>query len=745
MTPENTQMDTGPSVPPADWQADPVGPAYSELTQKLETYLTQDDLDRIAGAFQYSSEIHHGQLRKSGKPYITHPLAVAEICADWKLDSQAIMAALLHDVLEDSDVKFDELAQHFGAPVAGLVDDLSKLEKMHFQSQDDAQGENFRKMLLAMAQDVRVILIKLADRLHNMRTLDAMTPPKRNRIAKETMEVYVPIAHRLGINNLYREMQDLAFLSMYPYRYGVLERAVTRTRGNRLETLDRIHETVLQVLAKNGIDAELVGREKTLYGIYRRMRQDNLAFAQILDIDGICILVDTVSQCYTALGILHSMFKPIPGKVEDFIAIPKLNRYQSLHTTVVGHYSAPVLFLIRTHEMHQVAETGIAAHWLYKNTSESLTDIQQRSLGWLQSLLDIQTQTGNPTEFLEHVKVDLFPDSVYVFTPKSEIVALPREATALDFAYSIHTDVGNQTVAVKINNEPASMRTELKNGDIVEVITSPTSRPNPSWLSFVRTGKARSCIRSHLRSVDLEDSIKLGRQLLNQALQSIGEDPAILEQVLEKLLYETGSKTMDDIYHDLGVGKHMAPLIARRIAGLLDERKRRKHSRKSQEEAAVVAREPQPVIIYGSEGVNVQLASCCHPIPGDTIMGSLSMTRGLEVHQTGCALAKRSMAKEPDKWINVTWGEDLNRSFDSRLTVLVYEEKGILAKVATEISKANVNIVHVGMEAQEDFTTLKFTVQVECRTHLAHLLRRMRSIPSVIQVSRDRQSGRKRK
>ena len=746
MTQLHTQLDLETSSRPEEQQQSPSSVStYSDLSRKLETYLSKADMRRVQGAYLYSEAIHQGQTRKSGDPYITHPLAVAEICADWKLDTQAIMAALLHDVIEDSDVKLEELVERFGAPVAGLVDDLSKLEKMQLQSQDDAQGENFRKMLLAMAQDVRVILIKLADRLHNMRTLDAMSVPKRKRIAQETMEVFVPIAHRLGINNLYREMQDLAFHNLYPYRHEVLERAVNRTRGNRHETLERIHESVLQVLEKNGIEAQLYGREKTLYGIYRKMRQDHLTFAQILDIDGITVVVDTVGQCYTALGILHAMFKPIPGRVEDFIAIPKINRYQSLHTTVVGHYSAPVLFLIRTHEMHQVAETGIAAHWLYKNTTDSLTDIQQRSLGWLQSLLDIQTQTGNPVEFLEHVKVDLFPDSVYVFTPKSEIIALPREATALDFAYSIHTDVGNHTVAVKINNEPASLRTELRNGDIVEVITSPTSRPNPSWLSFVRTGKARSCIRSHLRSVDHADSIKLGKQLLNQALQSIGEDPVISQPVFDRLLYETGSKAMDEIYHDLGVGKRMAPLVARRIAGLADEMKRKSISRVSQPEEAPVVKEPQPVIIYGSEGVNVQLATCCFPIPGDTIMGMLSMSRGLEVHLTECGLAKRSMAKEPDKWINVAWGEDLNRSFDSRLKVLVYEEKGILAKVATEISKSNVNIVHVGMETQEDFTTLKFTVQVECRTHLANLMRRVRNIPSVIQIARERQVDRKRK
>lgn len=727
-----------PSSPaPVGYPTMPGVATFSHLTQKLETYLSKADMQRVREAFRYADEMHLGQIRKSGEPYISHPLAVAEICADWKLDTQAIMAALLHDIIEDLDVKIDELIERFGAPVAGLVDGLSKLEKLQFQNQVDAQGENFRKMLLAMSKDVRVILIKLADRLHNMRTLDAMDISKRKRIARETMEVYVPIAHRLGINNLYREMQDLAFHNLHPYRYETLHKAVSTARGNRYEILDKIHNKVSESLEKSGIRAELYSREKTLFGIYRKMRNQHLAFSQILDIYGFRVVVGTVAECYTALGVLHSLYKPMPGKVQDYIAIPKLNKYQSLHTTLIGPYGAPVEFQIRTHAMHHVAETGVAAHWLYKNPDENLTDIQKHSLGWLQSLLDIQQQTGNSAEFLEHVKVDLFPDSVYVFTPKAEIIALPREATALDFAYNIHTDVGNHTVAVKINNEPMPLRTELQNGDIVEVITSPTSRPNPSWLSFVRTGKARSCIRSHLRSINMADSIELGKRLLHQELQSLDTDTAVPQPVTDKLLYETGSKTLDDIYIDIGVGKRLAALVARRIIGLTDEVKRKKKSRAAPEKENET-RAPQPVLIYGSEGVNVQLASCCLPIPGDTIMGELNMSRGLVVHQAECAVAKRFLSKEPEKWINVAWGEDLNRSFDCRLRVMVHEEKGILARVAAEISESNANIAHVGMETQGDFTILRFTVQVEDRTHLASLMRRVRHIPGVTQIGRER-------
>ena len=508
--------------------------SIAQLSAKLGEYLTPDELKQVKQAYRFSDEKHLGQMRVSGEPYISHPIAVAEICADWKLDAQAIMAALLHDVMEDQDVHKDELIEHFGAQVATLVDGLSKLDKLEFQSQIEVQAENFRKMLLAMARDVRVILVKLADRLHNMRTLGAMAAEKRRRIARETMEVYVPIAHRLGLNNIYRELQDLAFSHLYPLRYKTLSKAVKAARGNRREVVSKILDAVNSTLAAAAIPSQVYGREKTLYGIYRKMRNKHLSFSQVLDVYGFRVVVDSFANCYVALGTLHAMYKPMPGKFKDYIAIPKLNGYQSLHTTLIGPYGTPVEFQIRTQEMHRVAESGVAAHWLYKNEDGGLTDLQQRTHAWLQSLLDIQKQTGDSAEFLEHVKVDLFPDSVYVFTPKSEIIALPRGATALDFAYNIHTDVGDQTIAAKINHEQSALRTELRNGDIVEIITSPSSRPTPTWLSFVRTGKARSAIRHHLRTVNLSESLDLGKRLLTQALVALNLNPALAARTAGK-------------------------------------------------------------------------------------------------------------------------------------------------------------------------------------------------------------------
>ena len=592
--------------------------SISQLTSKLADYLSPSELKKVREAYRFSDEMHLGQMRMSGEPYISHPIAVAEICADWKLDAQAIMAALLHDVMEDQDVKKDELIERFGAPVATLVDGLSKLDKIEFQSQIEAQAENFRKMLLAMARDVRVILIKLADRLHNMRTLGSMAAEKKRRIARETMEVYVPIAHRLGLNNIYRELQDLSFSHLHPLRYRTLAKAVKAARGNRREVVSKIMESVKNTLHSAAIEAQVFGREKTLFGIYCKMRSKQLSFSQVLDVYGFRIVVDDFAACYVALGTLHALYKPMPGKFKDYIAISKLNGYQSLHTTLIGPYGTPVEFQIRTQEMHRVAESGVAAHWLYKDDEGSLSDLQQRTHTWLQSLLDIQKQTGDSAEFLEHVKVDLFPDSVYVFTPKSKIIALPRGATALDFAYNIHTDVGDQTVATRINHEHAPLRTELRNGDIVEIITSTNSRPSPTWLSFVRTGKARSAIRHHLRTINVAESIELGALLLAQAMALLGLPEIIAPAVAERLLNESSAKSLDELYADIGVGKRMSTLVARHVLGLMEALP---STAAADGDGDEFAGKREPVVINGSEGVAVQLANCCLPIPGDHIVG----------------------------------------------------------------------------------------------------------------------------
>ncbi|WP_229496469.1 RelA/SpoT family protein, partial [Massilia polaris] len=704
-TPDSTQTSTPTTRAPrpGSKQHEPATPApapgvasVTQLSAKLAEYLNPSELKKVKEAYRFSDEMHLGQVRKSGEPYISHPIAVAEICADWKLDVQAIMAALLHDVMEDQDVKKDELIERFGAPVASLVDGLSKLEKIEFQSLIEAQAENFRKMLLAMASDVRVILIKLADRLHNMRTLEHMAPSKKRRIAAETMEVYVPIAHRLGLNNIYRELQDLAFSHLYPLRYRTLAKAVKSARGNRREVVKKILESVKATLNGAGIQAEVYGREKTLYGIYKKMRNKHLSFSQVLDVYGFRVVVDNFANCYVALGTLHGLYKPMPGKFKDYIAIRKLNGYQSLHTTLIGPYGTPVEFQIRTQEMHRTAESGVAAHWLYKTGDSNMSDLQQKTHAWLQSLLDIQQQTGDSAEFLEHVKVDLFPDSVYVFTPKSKIIALPRGATALDFAYTIHTGIGDHTVSVKINNEAAALRTELRNGDIVEIATDPDSQPSPTWLAFVRTGKARSAIRHHLRTINLTESVELGQELLAQALTQLNINPDLPDPTIEKLLNESSAKSMEELYADIGIGKRVAALVARHIFGLIDE------FSGMQPAASLGATGLEPVTIYGSEGVSVQLAACCLPIPGDQVMGQLRRDQGLVVHTTDCIPAKRLRAKEPDRWIPVQWGTELNRRFDCRIRLLINNEKGILARVAAEIGESDANITYVGMDEDDE-------------------------------------------
>jgi GTP pyrophosphokinase len=719
------------SVPPSA-----VGVAsVTQLAERLSEYLLPSDLKKIKEAYRFSDEMHLGQVRRSGEPYISHPIAVAEICAEWKLDAQAIMAALLHDVMEDQDVKKDELIERFGAPVASLVDGLSKLDKIEFQSQVEQQAENFRKMLLAMARDVRVILVKLADRLHNMRTLDAMAVEKRRRIARETMDVYVPIAHRLGLNTIYRELQDLAFQHLYPVRYKTLSKAVRGARGNRREVVSKILESVKQTLKHAGLETEVSGREKNLYGIYRKMRNKHLSFSQVLDVYGFRVVVNSLPNCYVALGTLHGLFKPMPGKFKDYIAIPKLNGYQSLHTTLIGPYGTPVEFQIRTEEMNRVAEAGVAAHWLYKNDDIVLTDLQQRTHAWLQSLLDIQNQTGDASEFLEHVKVDLFPDSVYVFTPKSTIISLPRGATALDFAYTIHTDIGDHAVSARINHESVALKTELRNGDIVAIDVSDDARPTPNWLGYVRTGKARSAIRHHLRTINPTEAIELGYMLLEQALDALDISIQLPIAVSERLMNETGVKSLDELFADIGVGKRMAVLVARHILGLMEL--------KSPDAASKIAsreKKINPVTISGNESTSVQLASCCMPIPGDVLTGHLRRDQTLSVHTADCETAKRLRTKEPGRWIEVNWATEPNRRFESRIRVLVQNEKGALARIAAEIGESDSNIVHISMDESvtSDLTDLRFTIQVEDRIHLARLIRNVRSINGVARILRER-------
>lgn len=712
--------------------------SVTQLNNRLAEYLTSAELKSIKDAYRFADEMHLGQVRRSGDPYISHPIAVAEICAEWKLDAQAIMAALLHDVMEDQDVLKDELIERFGAPVASLVDGLSKLDKLEFQSQAEHQAENFRKMLLAMARDVRVILVKLADRLHNMRTLSAMSADKRRRIARETMEVYVPIAHRLGLNNLYRELQDLSFAYLYPLRQRTIAKAIRSARGNRRELVGKILESVKSQLAKAGIEASIAGREKTLYGIYRKMRNKHLSFSEVLDVYGFRVVVDSFEQCYVALGVLHSLFKPMPGKFKDYIAIPKMNGYQSLHTTLIGPYGTPVEFQIRTAEMNHVAESGVAAHWLYKNQDATLTDLQQRTHAWLQSLLDIQHQTGDASEFLEHVKVDLFPDSVYVFTPKSTIIALPRGATALDFAYTIHTDIGDHAVSAKINHEPAPLKTELHNGDIVAIDVSDDAQPTPNWLSFVRTGRARSAIRHHLRSMNREQAIEVGELLLEQALISLELPNSVPSTVCDKLVGDTGAKSMADINADIGTGRRLATLVARHIQSLMET-----PATASAAEAGPASEQKiKPVTISGKEpSSSVQFAQCCSPIPGDTLAGNLRRDQMLVVHTSDCELARRSRAKDPGRWIDVSWAEDYSSRSNCRISVLVTDEKGLLARLAAQINESDSNIVHVGMDEgrrEGPLTELRFTVQVEDRIHLARLMRNVRQVRGVARILRDK-------
>jgi GTP diphosphokinase / guanosine-3',5'-bis(diphosphate) 3'-diphosphatase len=723
--------------------------SFANLTAKLD-YLSIADLEQVRLAYRFADEAHLGQLRNSGEPYITHPIAVAAQCAEWKLDAQALMAALLHDALEDCGVTKIELIERFGSPVAELVDGLTKLDKLHFNTREENQAESFRKMLLAMARDVRVILIKLADRTHNMRTLSDAPREKWARIASETLDIYAPIAHRLGLNQTYRELQNLSFCHLQPWRYGILLKAITKARSRRRDLIQKVQRELEEAFKSSGMPVKISGREKTLYSIYKKMDEKHLSFAQVTDIYGFRVLVPSVIDCYTALGTLHQLYKPVPGKFKDHIAIGKVNGYQSLHTTLVGPSGVNVEFQVRTEAMHIVAESGVAAHWLYKadNTHE-ISNSERLGSQWLQSLLDIQDETRDAAEFWDHVKVDLFPDAVYVLTPKSQIMALPRGATVVDFAYAIHSNVGDRAQAAKINGEQVPLRTELKNGDVVEIDTSPQSTPNPAWLSFVRTARARSKIRHHLKSLTQTDSEAMGEKMLAQALRAEGiekypDDDAEHQPMWEKLLRFSGNKSRSELLTDIGLGKRVASIVAKRLLTLMTDSGEKRDTLLLTRERFTAGETVSQggIVLDGSENVSVRFASCCRPVPGDAIVGYLGRGEGLNVHVDDCAVAQKLKYKDNERFIGVEWSDEPVRPFEAEIMVTVTNGKGVLARVAAALANAEADITHIDMddETARDATDLRFVIAVRDRSQLDIALRNLKRTASVLKAQRVRPS-----
>lgn len=723
--------------------------SFAALTEKLD-YLDKTDIESVRLAYRFADESHLGQLRKNGEPYITHPIAVAAQCATWKLDAQALMAALLHDAMEDCGVTKAELIERFGSPVAELVDGLTKLEKLQFDTREENQAESFRKMLLAMARDVRVILIKLADRSHNMRTLSDMPRSKWGRISSETLDIYAPIAHRLGLNQTYRELQDLAFRHLQPWRYEVLSKAISKARNRRRDLIEAVQASVENSFSTISMNTQIFGREKTLYSVYRKMDEKHLSFAQVTDIYGFRVVVPSALDCYTALGLMHQLYKPVPGKFKDYIAIPKINGYQSLHSTLVGPAGVNVEFQIRTQAMDVVAESGVAAHWLYKTNVQDAQLADRMGSKWLQSLLDIHDETRDAAEFWDHVKIDLFPDAVYVFTPKNKIMSMPRGATMVDFAYAIHSNVGDHAIGAKVNGNQVPLRTELKNGDIIEVIASSSSNPNPGWLGFVKTGRARSKIRHYLKTMALTESVDLGEKLLTQAVRAEGfhELPTDSQNDLaiwDKLLRFTGNRDKAELMSDVALGKRVASIVAKRLAQLLT-------GSGEKLDALLITKErffsPEPlsqgaITLDGSENASVKFATCCRPIPGDSILGYLGRGEGLTIHIAQCPVVKRLQNKDAERFIVVEWSDEPVRSFEVGVIATVANGKGVLAKVAVTLANSESDISHVdmGSEYAQDATDLRFVISVRDRSHLDLVLKNLRRTASVLTAERMLPSG----
>ena len=704
---------------------------FAPLADHLAEYIEPEGIAHIRTAFEFGARAHAGQTRKSGEPYISHPIAVAHILADLRMDEATVVAAILHDVIEDTDIVHDEIVEEFGEEIAHLVDGVSKLDQIRFKSKAEAQAANFRKMMMAMIEDVRVILIKLADRLHNMRTLGVMRPDKRRRIARETLDIYTPIANRLGLNAIRHELEDLGFAALYPLRHRILSEAVRRARGNRKEIVAGIQERFEQRFEHENLAADTLAREKRPYSIYRKMKSKHLSFKEVFDVFAVRVLVDSVDDCYRAVGIVHNLYKPLPGRFKDYIAIPKANGYQSLHTILFGPHGIPLEVQIRTHEMHQFAESGIAAHWLYKAQGDQGSVTQTRAREWLRDLLEIQQKAGNPQEFLESVKVDLFPDEVYVFTPMGEIIELPRRATAVDFAYAIHTDVGNTCVGCKIDRRFAPLSTPLESGQTVEVITAPGAAPNPSWLSFVVTARARASIRAHLKNLQDAEAIRLGHRLLTKAMLAEGCDIEELDEArIDTILREYHQESFNDLLREIGLGNRMAPLVVRLLkveAGKLDP----DEIRQGQEEL-----QQAPVIISGTEGLVVSFAKCCHPVPGDAVVGFLSTGRGIVVHRQGCSNASDA-GEHPERWLAVDWEAQPTGEYQSQISIQANNVRGGLARIAAAVSDAGSDIDDVRFDDRDvNLTIIDITVRVTDRTHLARVMRSIKRLRDVNRVTR---------
>ncbi len=701
----------------------------SDLCDLLETYLEPERVREVYRAYLYGAEAHEGQRRASGEPYIYHPVEVARTLAEMRLDHQSIIAALLHDVIEDTEVTKDQLAAEFSEEVAELVDGVSKLTQITFESRAEAQAENFRKMLLAMTQDIRVILVKLSDRLHNMRTLGALPPEKRRAIARETLEIYAPIANRLGINHLRLELEDLGFASLYPLRYRVLAAEVRKARGHRKEIVQKIEVAIRRRLRQEEFNGEVFGREKHLYSLYSKMRDKTVSFAEVLDVYAFRIIVDTGDACYRVLGAVHNLYKPVPGRFKDYIAIPKANGYQSLHTVLFGPYGVPIEVQIRTQEMHEVAEAGIAAHWLYKSGDGGTNTAHKRAREWLRGLLEMQKSAGNSIEFIENVKVDLFPDEVYVFTPRGEIMELPRGATAVDFAYAVHTDVGSTCVAAKIDRRYAPLSTPLVNGQTVEIITAPWGRPNPNWLNFVVTGKARANIRGFLKNLQRHEAVELGRRLLKNALAA---ESQLLEEIpperLQSVLQDFNLSDLDQLLADVGLGSRIAPLVARRLVP----------TQEAERPPSEPGRPSRPLAIRGTEGMVVSFAKCCRPIPGDPIHGFVSAGRGIVIHSQSCRNVADHLER-PEKLVDVAWDTSIEGEYPVEVRIEVANQRGVLATVAAAMSDMGANIENVSIEDRDGlYTSMTFLIDVVDRQHLARVIRRLRSISLVNRIYRSK-------